>query len=90
LRLPYHFPAIISHAGAILEPSSVPPCKKDTPFLLIHNQNDDVFDWHERYLPMKYSLVNNGYHVKCVEKECGNHKIYDDDVMEAVSFLKSL
>lgn len=82
------FAAVVSHAGAILDPYSLRACDHpDMPFLLIHSQNDDCFDWHERYLPMKKALREQGYNVSCIEKEYGGHGVSATDIAQAAIFL---
>lgn len=74
------YAGFISHSGAILEPEFVPKCKfKSVPFILTHSRNDDVFSWEERYIPMKNSLINNGYNVKFLES-MNRHCISDDEI----------
>lgn len=68
MNSPVEYAACVCHSGAILEPENVPFCKhKNMPFVLTHSYNDDVFDWDERYLPMKNSLNCNGYNVISLE-----------------------
>jgi len=71
---------IISHSGAILDPENIKPCEISTKIVLIHRQDDSCFEWHERYLPMRDSLIKLGYAVSPVERQLGNHLIYKDDV----------
>lgn len=78
------FAAVISHAGAILDPTSLPAAKNDTPFLLLHAKDDDCFSWDERYLPMKKALIEKGYEIDTFEKENGGHYMSSD---EAYFFL---
>lgn len=74
--LPYKFPVIVSHAGAILEPNKFPLCsveKSNIPIVLVHNRDDSVFSWEERYKPMRKCLKQNGYKVTTAEKSWGGH-----------------
>ena len=58
------FNCVVSHSGAILDTDMVPICKfSQCPILLTHSQDDIIFDWQERYLPMLESLQINGYPV---------------------------
>lgn len=59
--------AVISHAGAILEPDKIPEAQYTTPFLLIHNLNDQVFKWWERYIPTKKALKKKKYNAHFIE-----------------------
>ncbi len=87
INLPYNFAGIVCHGGAILEPNKVPSCNKDTPILLIHATDDEAFGWDERYLPMKDSLITNGYKVKTHERIFGGHRVLYRDISVAGSFL---
>lgn len=77
----------IVHAGAILEPSILPPAKHETPLLVFHNQDDYCFDWFERYLPMKDALKDKGYAAYFVERKRGNHTVLYDDIIITGYFL---
>lgn len=67
------FGAIVSYSGAVLEPDEIPPAFNDTPFLLIHNEDDDCFSWEERYVPMKEALENQQYRVTNWTSSMGGH-----------------
>ena len=70
------FAGIIVHAGAILEPNDLPTCQwPDMPIHLFHQEDDDVFKWEERYMPMKQSLIKQGYQTKSIERKTGRHSI---------------
>lgn len=84
------FAAVISHNGAILNPDSLPMAVHDTPMFLIHSKDDKCFDWHERYLPMKKSLMEKEYTVELCEKEEGDHSIDPKDVADAAIFLANI
>ncbi len=79
--------SVIVHNGAILEPNDMPTKMNDTPYLLIHNQDDYCFDWFERYLPMKSVLIENGCELSVIEKTNGSHTVYDDDIEQGVLFM---
>lgn len=81
------FAAVVSLSGAILEPSEVPPCNRTTPFILQHNRDDFCFDWHERYLPMKESLIDNGYDVQTIERHWGGHNPSGNSIINAAYYL---
>lgn len=81
------YAAVIAHNGAILEPADLPRAKHDTPFLLLHNENDDCFSWDERYLPMKIALVDKKYNLDVIENEVGGHYISPEDVAMAGEWL---
>jgi predicted esterase len=67
------------YCGAILEPDRIPPAPKSprasTPFFLVHNMDDNCFDWWERYRPMKSALIRRGYQVETAEHADGGHMI---------------
>lgn len=70
--------AIVPCAGAILEPTETPIATTNTRIYLHHGKRDDVFDWQERYLPMKSTLIGNGYNlVSTFESDFGGHGIID-------------
>lgn len=82
------FKAAISLAGAIFEPEKVPICQhSETKFLLCHNQDDNCFDWFERYLPMKEALLERGYDVQTLERYYGGHCVTKRDVMAVSDYL---
>jgi predicted esterase len=78
--------AIICHNGAIFEPNKVPVCKNTNPFYVTHGLNDDCFDWVERYLPMKESLIQNNYNVDFLEND-GYHIVAPSDVKLVNQYL---
>lgn len=79
--------SVVVHNGAILEPDDMPNCMNNTPYLLIHNQDDYCFDWFERYIPMKAALLENNYKVCTVEKSNGSHTVYDEDIEQGLLFM---
>lgn len=81
------FAAVVSHAGAILEPESLPLAKHKTPFLLTHSKDDSCFSWEERYLPMRAALEKQGYNVECKEHESNGHSVTAEDIEIASIFL---
>lgn len=81
------FAAVVSHAGAILEPDSLPVAEHKTPFLLTHSKDDNCFSWDERYLPMRAALEKQGYNVECKEHESNGHSVTAEDIEIASIFL---
>lgn len=74
--------AVIAHAGAILDPDSFPRCKhQQTPYFLFHNEDDQVFEWEERYLPMVRCLAQKNYQFFCIESDFGRHMIHYRDLV---------
>jgi len=84
------FAGVISHCGAILDPESLPECQHpEMPFFLLHKQDDRVFSWEERYLPMRKALTDKKYNVTDrYEKSKGGHGIASDDMAEVSAFLQ--
>ena len=83
-NLPYYFPVVVSHAGAILETNLIPPCKPNKmsmPIIIMHNHDDGIFSWEERYLPMRKCLKQKGYRLTTAEKKWGGHSISTTDLM---------
>ena len=81
---------VVAHSGAILQPRKTPPARfLNTPFLLMHNENDTCFSWHERYLPMKKALLKRGYSVSTIEatNPAITHGLTSQDVVQAAIFL---
>jgi len=75
------FAGVVVHAGAILDPSALLPCKcPKTPFLLTHCQDDGIFEWVERYVPMRHALEMQGYWIYVLERRLGGHMVCDQDV----------
>lgn len=83
------FAAVVSHAGAILQPDSLPVAEHRTPFLLIHSKDDNCFSWEERYLPMKSALEKQGYNIECKEHEQNGHSVTAEDIEIASTFLSN-
>lgn len=83
----YCFAGVVSHAGAILDPDSLPTCRCDTPFLLTHNRDDLIFEWYERYIPMVETLKEKGYTVFTIENGNGGHMVHDSDMIRAKHFM---
>ena len=79
------FGSVHVHCGAILEPGKLPK-SNDTPVFVFHGENDSVFKWHERYLPMKTALIKGGYNCAFVEHYDG-HVIRNQDVKSIRKFL---
>ena len=74
--------AVYVNAGAILSPKDLPVCQcKDTKFLLQHNADDWCFEWEERYIPMKESLISQGYNAVFEERVQGGHRLTMEDVI---------
>jgi len=87
IHSPYTFPAIMIHAGAILEPWKLPPCTKpDTEFMLFHSIDDTSFEWVERYCPMRDAMKNQGYKTQTIEKYEGGHGLFFSDVRKGATF----
>ena len=84
------FGCVVSHAGAILDPDMVPPCKDHRPILLTHSRDDIIFEWHERYLPMLTSLQDNDYTVyTATEEHCG-HGVTSRQFKIAKRFIETI
>lgn len=84
------FAAVISHAGAILDPKAMPLAKHNTPFFLVHSKDDQCFSWDERYIPMKKALLQNEYTVELCEKDDGDHAIAAEDIADVAIFLADI
>lgn len=86
------YAAVVSHAGAILDPESLPVCScEDTGFLLTHYMDDWSFSWEERFLPMYDALLNNGYSLFTATgepHERGGHNVYKEDLAAGVKFVR--
>lgn len=81
------FAAVVSLAGAILEPEEYPIAKNQTPILLRHAVDDDCFSWEERYLPMRRTLLDNGYNLYTNEKQYGGHGLTVNDAEASGRFV---
>jgi predicted esterase len=86
------FAAVVSHSGAILQPRKTPPARFDTPIMLMHNKQDDCFDWTERFRPMRRMLVRRGYdvHLRVKNLPIERHALTYQDVALAGIFLAPL
>lgn len=79
--------AVGCHAGAILDPTQVKSAIDETPFHLFHNEDDPVFEWEERFVPMNEALEKNGYQVHTWTDEEGGHTVYTNDVQTLLQAL---
>lgn len=80
----------IAYAGAILDPDSLPECRfPKMPILLRHNEDDDCFEWEERYLPMKKALRDKGYKLSVSESLFGGHRPALKDFLLFGNWIKS-
>lgn len=78
----------ISHAGAILDPEELPFAKyKEMPIILTHCEDDMVFEWYERYLPMRDSLEAKGYDLYPFEVPWGGHGMDMMDVLDSARII---
>lgn len=73
------FAAVVSMAGAILDTESFPEAKNDTPILIRHSVDDEVFKWDERYIPMKDTLIKKKYNLYTSVKYDSGHTIGIED-----------
>jgi predicted esterase len=81
------YAGVVCHSGAILDPYSLNPANCDTPFLLTHNRDDMCFEWFERYLPMKNSLLSKGYNTFTLERKLGGHYVSNEDYRQSAKFM---
>jgi len=86
-RTKKRFAAIVSHAGAILDPQQFGDAPNDTPVHLIHSIDDGTFEWNERYVPSKLALLEKGYNASFCEKTHGGHGIQYPDILFSGAFL---
>ena len=83
------FAGVLCQSGAILAPKELPKCKHPAmPVLLTHSQDDDVFEWGERYTPMKDALIKEGYCLSVVESPTGGHSLNDIDIAFGKMFVR--
>ncbi len=66
---------IIAISGAILDVENLKPAIVNNDIYVLHNRDDNCFDWLERYIPTKYALIKNGYNAKFVEGNRGGHDL---------------
>jgi predicted esterase len=83
------FRSIVVHAGAILRTDKFPTSKNNTPILLIHNRDDDCFEWEERFIPMCECLTKKGYKFAIETEYEGKHSISRKDIEVATKFINS-
>lgn len=87
-HFPHELAGSVSHGGAILEPFNLPEAKfKHVPVILTHNFDDSIFDWEERYLPMKNALLKKKYNLTTIEDDFGGHNICLQDILDAAKVL---
>jgi len=77
----------VVHSGAILEPDELPPCSNNTPYLLTHSQDDKVFTFQNRYLPMCLAMRKRDYIVSTSEQSFGGHGVTVRDAEVARKFI---
>ena len=84
------FAGVVVHCGAILDPSMLPLCNcPETQFLLTHYEDDIIFEWFERYLPMKNALIAQGYKVYTLEQKHGGHLVGENDLIRSRFFMEA-
>lgn len=83
------YAAVVSMAGAILDPDDLPEDQSQTPILLRHAIDDMCFSWEERFLPMKKALIEKNYSVFTSEKNYGGHKVSREDAFIIGKFISS-
>lgn len=82
------FAGIVCQSGAILDPFDLPESPHpEMPVLLTHSQDDDTFDWEERYIPMKEALIEKNYNLSASENPWGYHSITTLDIAITKLFL---
>jgi predicted esterase len=80
--------AVICHSGACLEPEKLTRAKHKRPIVLNHGEDDYCFDWFERYVPMKDSLLAQGFRVMVAERKRGNHQVHRTDILRMKKVLE--
>ncbi len=68
------------HCGAILDSKNLPMAPNRTPIFVFHSENDMVFSWDERYLPMKNALVEKCYNCAFIERRSHGHSVRSEDI----------
>ena len=81
---------VIAHSGAILEPKKVPVASHENPIVLTHGKDDHCFSWEERYLPTRTSLIKNQYKIYTLERETGNHSLFDEDIIPCKKIIEQV
>lgn len=77
----------ISHSGCILNVENILLNETKKECLLIHNRDDEIFTWEERYLPTRNSLVASNYNVTAIEGTFGGHSISEKDIRYVGNYL---
>lgn len=77
----------ISHSGCILNVDNIILNETQKKCLLIHNRDDEIFTWEERYLPTRNSLVALNYDVTAIEGTYGGHSISDKHTRYVSNYL---
>lgn len=78
---------VVVHSGAALEPNKIPQRKNNTDILLTHGKQDYCFDWYERYVPMKNTLLERGYNIFAVEDPDEVHRVSYMNIVNSANFL---
>jgi len=81
------FAGAVIQSGAILEPSLLPFRRNNTPYLVVHGQNDSTFSWQERVTPMVKSFQEKGYNYKTAIRSNGGHGVFWEDIIVSMEFL---
>ena len=84
------YKSMISHNGTILDVQSIKPSKSLSPILMIHNRDDEIFTWEERYLPAKNTLLKQEYNLSAIEKFNGGHSVSKEDIDYVSVFLNQI
>lgn len=85
------YAGVVCQSGAILNPSILPYCAAaNTPILLTHSMDDEVFAWDERYIPMKKALQDRQYPSFFVESRFGGHALNPIDIVMSKIFIRQV
>jgi len=77
----------ISHSGCVLDVNKILLNEEKKECLLLHNRDDEIFTWEERYLPTRNSLVASNYNVTAIEGTYGGHSISEKDIRYVGNYL---
>lgn len=84
------YKAVICHNGTILDIHNIKNAQNQNQIFMIHNRDDNVFLWEERYLPVKNTLLKQEYTVNVLERTHGGHAIKKEDIDYVSIFLNQI
>ena len=85
-----NYKSVICHNGTILDINTIKNAKNLNPIFMIHNRDDKIFTWEERFMPVKNTLLKEEYNLQTLERSHGGHAIKKEDIDYVSVFLNQI